>query len=812
MKKNISINISGIIFHIEEDGYDRLKNYLESINKYFATYEDSKEIIEDIENRIAEIFLTKLSDGKQVVSSEDVDSLITTMGSIADFEAAEEQEDISQRTTDREEKQKTTEGDAKAEQAQAPKKLYRDNKRKLLGGVAAGIANYFGLDPLWIRLILIILFFNLIIGVVSGLVLIGYIICWIIIPGSDELEEDKKMKKLYRNSEDRVIGGVSGGLAAYFGADTNLIRLLFVLTAIIGGTGLILYLILWIITPLATSITDKIQMKGEPVTLSTIESNVKKGLNVEPEEEENIFVRILLFPFRLLSTVFSGLGRVLGPFLLFIVEAIRIFAGAVIFITGVSMILAFTISIGVILGLMAGGDIFYMSNEIPIDIIKASFPPYTSVAAYLSVLVPSLLLTLVGISIILKRSVISTTLGWSMFGVWIISILALSVTVPAIVNEFKREGEYRVTETYDLGDKMAVLTLREVGMENYRVAKLKLRGHSDDSYRLVKNFESRGRTRQRAIENAKMVDYTVALEDSVFIFDSNIEFKRNADFRAQELDMTLYIPYNKPFKMDYDMSYIIRNTLWRNGYRSYQLEDNTWMFTEDGLQCITCEDAAENEKGPKIIRTPGSTEILKELDISGFNEIEAGHTFDIEIAYGENYEISINGKEDDLDHVIFDLNGDHLKIGMDYTLQQWNEKKHDIEVSIVTPALESIDFGGASKASIRGFVVNDFDVKLSGSADVEMEIEAEDINIVMSGSSNLQLNGRGQEMKAELSGTSDLEAIDFTVEHAEVEARGASNAEINARENIDIKEYGSSQINYIGNPKVNKIRSTDSED
>ncbi|MEQ9306435.1 MAG: hypothetical protein RJQ14_21160, partial [Marinoscillum sp.] len=63
MKKTVSINIGGIIFHIEEDGYDKLKIYLDSVNKYFSTFEDSAEIIADIESRIAEIFLSKLADG-----------------------------------------------------------------------------------------------------------------------------------------------------------------------------------------------------------------------------------------------------------------------------------------------------------------------------------------------------------------------------------------------------------------------------------------------------------------------------------------------------------------------------------------------------------------------------------------------------------------------------------------------------------------------------------------------------------------------------------------------------------------------------
>jgi hypothetical protein len=92
MKKNISINISGIIFHIEEDGYDRLKKYLDSIHNYFGAFEDSSEILADIESRIAELFLSKLSEGKQVITAEDVETLQATMGNVNDFKAAEAQE------------------------------------------------------------------------------------------------------------------------------------------------------------------------------------------------------------------------------------------------------------------------------------------------------------------------------------------------------------------------------------------------------------------------------------------------------------------------------------------------------------------------------------------------------------------------------------------------------------------------------------------------------------------------------------------------------------------------------------------------
>jgi uncharacterized protein (DUF1697 family) len=140
MKKNISINISGIIFHIEEDGYDQLKQYLESINRYFSSFDDSLEIIADIEGRIAEIFLKELKDGKQVITKEDVEKLIATMGSIEDFQAAEEESSYIIESTEKEKKEeRSDQKEGPKEEYAFSRKLYRDNRRKILGGVLAGI-------------------------------------------------------------------------------------------------------------------------------------------------------------------------------------------------------------------------------------------------------------------------------------------------------------------------------------------------------------------------------------------------------------------------------------------------------------------------------------------------------------------------------------------------------------------------------------------------------------------------------------------------------------------------------------------------
>lgn len=296
MKKNISINISGIIFHIEEDGYEKLKDYLESINRYFSSFDDSLEIIADIESRIAEIFLSKLKEGKQVVTIDDVEILMATMGSIKDFQAAEEE---SAYITSMGSTEKSSVAGLDEEEETEPmfaKKLYRDKRRKLLGGVLAGIAYYFNMDPLWIRLIYILLFFGVsVLPSIAGILLVAYVVLWIVIPESDDLVEERKIKKMYRNPDDKVLGGVAGGIAAYFGIDVVIVRLLFVVSIFLAFSGVILYIILWIILPEAKTLTDKMEMQGQPVTLSNIESNIKKSLNIEDKEETNL-VKILLFP------------------------------------------------------------------------------------------------------------------------------------------------------------------------------------------------------------------------------------------------------------------------------------------------------------------------------------------------------------------------------------------------------------------------------------------------------------------------------------------------------------------------------------
>jgi phage shock protein PspC (stress-responsive transcriptional regulator) len=783
MKKNISINISGIIFHIEEDGYEVLKKYLDSINKYFSSFEDSSEILSDIESRIAEIFLTKLNEGKQIITYEDVNSLMVTMGSVSDFKAAEEQE-----FTETSGKQSNPESEPGRSQntSTASRPLFRDQSRKILGGVCAGMGNYFNVDPVWIRLLFALF------TAAWGFGLLVYLVLWVVVPGSYELEEPQVTKKMFRNNEKKVLGGVSGGIAAYFGIDIIIVRLLFVITTFFGGFGLIAYIVFWLVLPPAVTITDKMQMQGEPVTLSNIESNIKKGMNVQ-DGEENAFVKILLFPFRLLGMILTGLGKILLP----LIEVIRVAFGIIITFTGLSLIFAIIVSTGILFGLISGVSVPihwgvpFNEAALPMEALSRAIPTLTAVAAFVCAVIPGIMIALLGISFIAKRIVFSNTIGWTIFILFLVSVGIMSFTVPKIVYAFKESAEVKVENTYDLKGKTAVLKIRETGLDEYDAASLTLKGYEGKEFKLVQYFESQGNSRQIAIENTKMVDYTVSVQDSVFTFDSNLQFKKDAIFRAQRLNMTLFIPYDYPFVLDDNVSGLI-STYFEYDYRN----GNTWIISKDKhLQCVTCpEEISQNSEEGGITSS-----------LTDFNELEILGLFDVHITQGYDYSVDLIGSETEKQKYKISQHGQTLTIEYDNDNKKFDWKSNPlsldkIKINITMPELESLELKGAGDVIFSGFTADNLNIEVRGAVDVEGQINANDVTIDIAGASELELRGEGNTMEATVQGASQLKAYGFTTENASVEANGASSAKVFVTGRLEIKEGVASKVSYRGDP------------
>jgi len=172
MKKTVNINVSGIIFHVDEDAYLKLNNYLESLKIHFQPLEGSSDIIDDIEARIAELLQEKLGQTKQVITIPDVNEIILVMGQPSQFTEENTSEETSYH--------RKREGNAK--------RFYRDPDHKVVAGVCSGIGAYLHWDPLIIRILFIISLFA------GGFGIFLYLILWIVIPEANTTSEKLEMR------------------------------------------------------------------------------------------------------------------------------------------------------------------------------------------------------------------------------------------------------------------------------------------------------------------------------------------------------------------------------------------------------------------------------------------------------------------------------------------------------------------------------------------------------------------------------------------------------------------------------------------
>ena len=171
MKKTISINLAGLFFHIDEDAYNQLQNYLAAVKRSMQNEQGTSEIIADIEARIVELFSERISSSQQVITSKIVEDIINIMGQPEDYNIDDENHN---NTTD-EHTNNTN------------KRLFRDKENAFVGGVSAGLGHYFGIEALWVRLIWILLVF----GLGTGVLL--YVILWCLIPAANTTAEKLSM-------------------------------------------------------------------------------------------------------------------------------------------------------------------------------------------------------------------------------------------------------------------------------------------------------------------------------------------------------------------------------------------------------------------------------------------------------------------------------------------------------------------------------------------------------------------------------------------------------------------------------------------
>lgn len=285
MKKTFPVNISGKIFYIDEDAYELLLNYLDQLHSAFSGTEGD-EIVNDIESRIAELFDERIASGANAIIFSDVNNVIEIMGKPSDITDCEESTTEQTKTATAE--ATASKGETTSTAAASQHKFYRSTTNKVLGGVIGGVASYLGWDANIMRILIVLTAFLSVIWPPLFIIMsILYLVAWMVTtpgtPQSGHIDTEgnhnnvrRHKKPLYRNMNDKVFGGVIGGLATYLGWDANIMRVLIVLISIPTQVWpmALLYLVAWMVIPPANTPRRILEMHGNPVTVDSIGQNV----------------------------------------------------------------------------------------------------------------------------------------------------------------------------------------------------------------------------------------------------------------------------------------------------------------------------------------------------------------------------------------------------------------------------------------------------------------------------------------------------------------------------------------------------------
>ncbi|MFD3292268.1 PspC domain-containing protein [Aquirufa sp. KTFRIE-69F] len=782
MKKTLSINIAGFVFHIEEDAYATLDTYLKSIHAYFASFEGSKEIIADIESSIAEKFWNiRETEKTEAISQEHVDALIASLGTIADFKQVEEEEDKKEGYT-----APKTEG--------APKIFRRDITRKKLGGVAAGIARYFEVDVTWVRLILLaLLSASFPLFHVGNIVFWAYIIIWAAIPGEMNPDDDKSYRKFYRDPEKKVIGGVMAGIAAYTGWDVGLLRVLAVLSVGLFGSGVIAYIVILAITPEAKTMKDKMEMTGEPITLENIENNIKNSIQPDETEEKTI-TKVLLFPFRIFATVFSALKGPLNVIRWFI----QILLGVILLILGIAFIIVLGALCTVGFTGIDQGQLVHM-GPLPLYLIAKDFPFWAVPALVMAFLPIFVSIVIAGVSLLANRKFYNKTYKIASTTMVIVGWIGLFAAAAFVGRNFQRSASYNQVKeiavsdstTYVLdidkkdnetiwqmmlGEKVEEFTFdfeeeednHDYNEERFNRANIEIEGYDGKTIQVITYAKSQGLTRKEAETNAKMIQYNYLQKGKDLRFDTHFGLQ-NSKFRAQRLKVKIMIPYGKSFSMTRDFAYYMENVL-ESGYFHEEGQDlfigSLWTFSADkGLICLN--------------RTPHMDDESKDED---FTDEKVGFTITKDLVNfssitGLNTESSqIKITRGDLPKIIYRGNQTlESSVHVENNVLILDKIQPGIQVEIVVPELTKVELGGNASTEIEGFTSAKMDV-------------------ILRGFHSLTLKGGGDQLNASVFDSAELNAGDFVVEKAFVSIDKYAKIEANVSKMVQGKKYESSKF------------------
>lgn len=526
MKKTLTVNINGIVFHIDEDAYRVLNNYLESINAHFSRTQGGDEIVSDIEARIAEMLKERIGDDRQVITIDDIEVVIQVIGQPSEF-GEEFTEDTG---------------------------------------------------------------------------------------GSSTYTSGKSTRRLYRDPEHSVLGGVCGGMGGYFNADPVWFRIAFVLLCIPGiGMPLLVYVVLWIVIPEAKTAAERLEMKGEKVNISNIESSIKEEIN-NLKNKINNFTQEAKRTYKKKSAThrsdLEGVTRAFGSVVELFVKIVLVFAGIILFLFGLSFILALLV---LIFGF--GHNIFIMESEL----IFISFPALVDffigsignsivfqIAFLLLIGIPMFMLLYAGVRLIfgLGRT---RFVGITAFNLWIVALVITGYYSYKVARSFSHTGVqkeiarvevdgsqllmleleenekfnsyYRYEEYFDIEEANMIITNDEDDFF-YGIPSLEFEKNTGEEVSVEVYFRARGKSSYHAEERAGRTRYNYSLDGPLMTFDNFFKLPEKEVWREQQVDIVIKLPVGHRIQIAENMHSIIDD----RRYSGYRLSGETWIMTETGLE------------------------------------------------------------------------------------------------------------------------------------------------------------------------------------------------------------------------------------
>ncbi len=602
MKQVININFQGQVVPIEVTAFDILKQYTDSLNRYFANEEGKEEIINDIESRIGELFQERLKTGATCITDDDINAIIKSMGRPEEFEpgepgAASSEQAFSNTNT-------AGAGNQGTFNTAGSKRLFRNENSKVIGGVCSGIANYLGMDVVIVRVIFIILF---------GALFIPYLVLWVAVPSSASVVIGSPRKKLFRDIDDKIVGGVCSGIANYFGINVWIPRVLFLLPILSivsrwgswGGfpdifrvgfspTALIIYIILWLVIPEANTTSEKLEMKGERVDMNTIKNSVMEEMKGMQQRAEKFGQEAKSFATDKSKVVGAELaplakrsGRGLGDVIIFIFKVFAYFIIGTLAISFVIALFSFGIlSIGMFpikdfvltdgwQNTFAWGTLIFFIAVPIIGIITWIIRRLAKIKTNRKLLRSSFiamwivgLVCFINLIVLVGRDFRSTsTINEENVGLVDAGVKKLEVTTLSPTTKYYRNQWFKMEPFTMVEDDTAM-----VGNVKVHIIK-----SATDSFKVTLLRMANGRNRRSADALAAVIPFLAYQTDSLLVIDRGVLINKTDKFRNQRVIVTIYVPVGKQIKVS-------DNIGWGNHIQIDGPGSNDWDLEVDAVE------------------------------------------------------------------------------------------------------------------------------------------------------------------------------------------------------------------------------------